>query len=169
MKNVETLENEKNRILQGHQAVRREILETVSRLSPEKRDRVFLGSWSVKDLLAHLTGWDFTNIAAARAVKQGRLPEFYTCRDKDWQTYNARLVKENKLEGWEAMLARVEESHRELVEFMEALSTEDFFKDWGVRYKGYKVMISRLVEAETKDESVHLVQIQSFLNSENLP
>jgi hypothetical protein len=32
----------------------------------------------------------------------------------------------------------------------------------GVRFRGYKVMIQRLLEAETEDEQTHLQQIAYF-------
>ena len=41
---------------------RRKILDAASSPSPEQQDEVFLGIWSVKDPLAHLAGWDVTNI-----------------------------------------------------------------------------------------------------------
>jgi hypothetical protein len=40
---------------------RKNILNTASALPAKQRDEIFLGSWSVKDLLAHLIGWDQTN------------------------------------------------------------------------------------------------------------
>ena len=40
---------------------RKNILNAASALPARQRDEIFLGSWSVKDLLAHLIGWDYTN------------------------------------------------------------------------------------------------------------
>ncbi len=39
-------------------AARREVLDAASALLRLSRDTVFLGVWTVKDLLAHLVGWD---------------------------------------------------------------------------------------------------------------
>ena len=50
---------------------REKILDAASSLSPADQDRVFLGVWSVKDLLAHLVGWDFANLEAAQAILAG--------------------------------------------------------------------------------------------------
>ncbi len=41
-------------IISGLIEVRRNILDAASSLPPEARDEIFLGIWSVKDLLAHL-------------------------------------------------------------------------------------------------------------------
>ena len=40
---------------------RKNIQNVASALPAKQRDEISLGSWSVKDLLAHLIGWDHTN------------------------------------------------------------------------------------------------------------
>ena len=45
------------------------ILQEASQLSHEEQNTVFLGVWSVKDLIAHLIGWDFTNLAAEKDIQ----------------------------------------------------------------------------------------------------
>ena len=54
---------------------RRKILDAASSPSPEQQDEVFLGIWSVKDLLAHLAGWNVTNINDER-VHGTQIEEF---------------------------------------------------------------------------------------------
>lgn len=54
---------------------RRNSLDAASSPSPERQDEVFLGIWSVKDLLAHLAGWDVTNIDDER-VHDTQIEEF---------------------------------------------------------------------------------------------
>ena len=56
----------------------------------------------------------------------------------------------------------VENSHRQLTEFVRTISAESFDKDHGVRFRGYKVMIARTLQAEIDDEKTHLTQIQRF-------
>jgi hypothetical protein len=45
---------------------------------------------------------------------------------------------------------------------MKALSPAELFLDRGIRFRGYKVIIARLLEADLKDVRVHLAQIQEF-------
>ncbi len=141
---------------------RRRILNAVSSLPAEKQDEVFLGVWSVKDLLAHLVGWDFTNLEAAKALLTGELPEFYSYRDRDWKTYNARLVAKYKRDDFAELLASVEDSLQKLVAFLETVPAEEFDKDRGVRYRRYKVTIARLLQADTRDVKTHYQQIEEF-------
>jgi uncharacterized damage-inducible protein DinB len=46
----------KDQIISGLVDVRNQILDAASELSPIEQGQVFLGIWSVKDLLAHLVG-----------------------------------------------------------------------------------------------------------------
>jgi hypothetical protein len=153
----------KNKILSDLLETRQKILAAASGLSEARRDQVFLGIWSVKDLLAHLAGWDHTNLDAAKSVLGGELPSFYQYRDRDWQTYNAMLVKEHKKDSFKELLAEVTAAHEQLVEFLQTIPPEQVNKDFGVRFRGYKVTIQRLLEAELEDERTHLQQIVDFL------
>src|SRR5512141_3335410 len=79
---------------------RQNILTEVSKLSKAQQDQVFLGIWSVEDLLAHLIGWDETNLHAAKSILHGQVPSFYEHSDRDWQTYNAMLVKKYRKDSF---------------------------------------------------------------------
>ncbi len=152
----------KEQLLAELRETRSSILKEASVLSAEKQDMIFLGIWSVKDLLAHLAGWDYTNLDAIKAVLAGRLPSFYEHRDRDWQTYNAMLVAKYKRDSLKELLALVENSQQELIEFLQSVTPESFSKDFGVRFRGYKVTIQRLLEADIKDVQVHCQQIKDF-------
>jgi len=152
----------KEQLLADLREARANILSEASALPAKKRDYVFLGIWSLKDLLAHLAGWDYTNIEAVRSVMAGNLPSFYEYHDRDWKTYNAILVEKHRKASFKELLAEVKKSHKKLVEFLETIPPEHFNKDFGVRFRGYKVTIQRLLEAEIKDEQIHCQQITNF-------
>jgi len=155
-------ETRKSEILSGLIETRTAIINEASQLSPAAQDMVFLGVWSVKDLLAHLVGWDFTNLAAAKDIQAGKLPEFYAHHDKDWKTYNAGLVAKFKREDFNKLLALARDSHSQLIACLGTVPAEAFEKDFGVRAGRYKVTIARLLQAEWGDEKKHLGQIQDF-------
>ena len=152
----------KENIIAGLVEARRSILDAASSLSPIERDEVFLGVWSAKDLLAHLVGWDFANLESAKEIPAGKLPSFYSHYDRDWQSFNARLVVEHEQDNFAALISSIEDSHRELVDFLQTVPAEEFDRDRGVRFKGYKVTIARTLEAEIKDEREHCAQIEAF-------
>lgn len=152
----------KDSILSTIVEVRQNILAETSELSEAQQDQVFLGIWSVKDLLAHLIGWDETNLLAVKSVLKGQVPSFYAHSDRDWRTYNAHLVKNHKKASSKDLLAAVKASQEKLISFLQTIPPEHFNKDFGVRFRGYKVTIQRLLEAETKDEQTHQQQIIGF-------
>ena len=146
---------------------RQNILAEASRLSEAQQNQVFLGIWSIKDLLAHLIGWDETNLRAAKSVLKGQVPSFYKHENRDWQIYNAMLVKKYKKGSFSELLAGVKDSQEKLIEFLQTVPPENFNKDFGVRFRGYKVTIQRLLEAEARDEQVHCRQITDFFKAPN--
>jgi hypothetical protein len=60
------------------------------------------------------------------------------------------------------MLDRVRASYAQLLTALQSVAPADFGKDFGVRFRGYRVTIRRLMEAEMKDEQVHCSQILDF-------
>jgi uncharacterized damage-inducible protein DinB len=152
----------KDKILADLIEARQNLLEAARSLSPAQQDEVFLGAWSVKDLLAHLVGWDYANLECAEAVPARRLPAFYAHYDRDWQIFNAMLVAEHKRDDFADLIALLAASHRKLMDVLRAVPAEDFVRDFGVRFRGYKVTIARTIEYEAKDERVHRQQILDF-------
>lgn len=142
--------------------VRGRILAEAEALPDHARDRLFVGSWNAGDLLAHLIGWDYTNRAAIGEVLNGTLPEFYAHHGQDWAGYNAMLVARHKKEEYAALLADAAASHAELLATIEQVPAEEFDRDRGVRFRGWKVTIARLLEAERSDEEEHWRQLQAF-------
>jgi len=152
----------KEQILSRLIEVRQNIITEASKLSEAQQDQVFLGIWSIKDLLAHIIGWDYTNLEAAKSILQVQIPSFYEHRDKDWQTYNAMLVSKYKKDSFQELLAAVNESQKKLIGFLQTIPPENLNKDFGVRFRGYKVTIQRLLEADVKDVQTHHKQIVGF-------
>jgi hypothetical protein len=157
-------EKKKKKLLDELRKVRREILLAARRVPHEARDIVFVGDWSILDMLAHLVGWDFANKQAAQEILDDRVPSFYSRQDKGWVSFNAELVSKHKQDSIEKMIASTEASHEELLHYLESLQYEELFRDQGVRKGTYKVIISRLMEVEKKDEIKHLEQIKQFLD-----
>jgi hypothetical protein len=145
--------------------VRGRILAKASKLPSKYEDEVFLGTWSIKDLLAHLAGWDVTNLEAAKSILKGELPSFYAFHDKEWSSYNARLVEKYKRDKLHELIADVRKTHKELLEFLKSIPASEIYKDRGIRIKGYKVILVRLLQIEKEDEEQHFEEIRAFVDS----
>ena len=158
-------ERKKRALITGLADVRERILAASTMLPRKSRGLVFLGSWTVRDLLAHLVGWDHTNLRSTEEVLRGRLPSFYRHADRDWQSYNATLVSRYGDPNFRKLTTMARRSHRALLERLEALPGEAMWKDRGIRFHGWSVTIGRLLEAELRDEEEHWRQIVEFAGS----
>jgi hypothetical protein len=165
MPEIQSLEAKKISLMKEFNETRLKVLDAARLFSGENVHKAFVGSWGILEILAHLKGWDLTNLDAARSILLGQVPDFYAYYDKDWASYNARLVAQWKQPDLEMMIKAVDESRAEMVEYLKQLSPDDLFGDHGVRRKRYKVTISRLIEADTKDVNEHLDQIRHFLKA----
>lgn len=145
--------------------VRQQLLVIVDNVPVEHHSTVFLGTWSLLDLMAHLVGWDNSNLQAAREILAGQLPGVYSQWDSDWQTYNAELVRRFKIDDFDTLRANLESSHQELISFLSAIPAEDFSKDRGLRDGHYKVTVAQMIKYEIYDEQRHARQVSAFLES----
>jgi len=141
------------------------MLQAAASLTDPQRDEVFLGVWSIRDLLAHLVGWDYANIEGIEAILAGRLPAFYAHYDTDWQTFNAGLVAEHRWDDWDELLRSVERSHSKLIAVAGQVAPAEFFKDRGLRRKRYRVTIGSILQADVNDVKRHLAQVLAFVEA----
>lgn len=161
----ETVQQKKARLLADFVEVRHKILDLASSLALEKRSTAYLGEWDIADMLAHLSGWDDTNMQAIDQLQSGEVPEFYQYSSPDWRIYNAHLVAKYRLDDLDALVNFVSTTQQRLVARAAAIPAVELFRDRDIRFKGYKITIARLLEAELKDERVHLAQLEAFAAS----
>jgi hypothetical protein len=157
-----TAQERKQQLLAELGAVRQNILALAGALTPEQGEVIFLGSWAVSDLIAHLIGWDFTNMQATQDILADQLPQFYAFHDRDWQRYNARLVAEYKKDQLSELIADANASHHQLLALLQTIPADEFERDRDLRFRGWKVTIARLLRAEAEDEQKHLTQLRGF-------
>jgi hypothetical protein len=146
--------------------VRGELVEASSSLSAAQRDVAFAGTWDARDLLAHLIGWDYTNLYAVQDFRRGRLPNFYARYDPQWAAYNAELVARHRQEDWDALLASLRRSQAAVFDALRGLPDDDLTSDFGVRWQGRRVTIAGLLRAALRDEREHLAQIRQMAASQ---
>ena len=155
-------EGKKRELIDNLVATRRLILDALQGLDPAQAEQIFLGEWSVSDLLAHLVGWDYTNLQAVQEILAGKTPGFFRFSDKDWRSYNRQLVEKYKRQPFTALLVDVEESQRQLIGFLETVPARDLIQGKAPSPSGRTVSIQSLLRAETRDENQHAGQVQAF-------
>jgi len=147
---------EKEALISGLLEARREVLNAARQLTAAQQDAVFLGEWSVKDILAHLAGWDDTNVQAVQEILAGQKPSFWQHYDRDWQTYNAQLVATYRRDDFAELLEVVEAAQRRLIAFLQALPADVYIK---------QPKIGRLLRTDIKDGHEHAQQVEAFRRS----
>lgn len=86
-------EEKKQRLLLDVKAARQTVLEAAASLSPDPSETIFLGYWSIMDIVAYLIGWDIANMEAVQAIRAGELPPFCAHLDHDWRSSIDDLVR----------------------------------------------------------------------------
>lgn len=161
-----TAQENKQQLLGEVVAAREEVIRLATAWPPDRQDEVFLGTWSVRDLLAHLIGWDSANLRAMHDILADQLPHFYAHHDRDWRTFNALLIRDHKHGDLPDLIDHAGESHHCLLAFLRAVPADEFDRDRGIRFKGWKVSIARLLQAEASDERTHAAQLRAFLETQ---
>jgi hypothetical protein len=146
-------------------AVRAGILEATSEIPPEQSDTPFVGHWTIKDLLAHLAGWDYANVKAVADLRSGRLPAFYEEYDPGRASYNQKLIEGYGTEAWERLSSLLKESQAAFLDAVSGLSEEEMAAARGPAWRGHEISLNSVLRAAVRDEREHLQQIRSFVAS----
>ena len=156
------MDERKRQLIGGLVQARAKVIEALSAVPSGREDEVFLGTWSIKDLLAHLEGWDYTNLQAVQEILAGQPPTFFQYFDKDWGSYNQRLVAQYKRPSLEELLVNGSASHQRLISYLESLPASDIVHGKAKRETGRSVTIRNLLQAEARDETRHAGQILDY-------
>jgi hypothetical protein len=158
----QSAERQKRALIDGLIRSRQEITRSIQILPPDCLDVVYLGAWSIKDLVAHLVGWDETNLEAIQEILGGKVPSFFQYSDRDWQGYNQVLVSRHRVEPFSRLLAAADESHRKLVASLESLPADALVGARVQRQNKLTITIPILLRAEARDELEHAGQIKGY-------
>jgi len=116
---------DKQKVLQEAADSYGELREAVTGLDEAQTRRVWLGTWGVKEILIHISGWDREIAPAFARIERGEMayaPGIYD----DFDSWNARFVEAGKHAQHAEILADLEASHRALVTAVTALGDEHF-------------------------------------------
>jgi hypothetical protein len=87
-----------------------ELLQAVEGLSQEAATRVWYGSWSVRDILAHIAGWHREMTAVLERVARGERPVPEGVDYSDADAWNARFAQAQAHTPWPQMLQELQAS-----------------------------------------------------------
>jgi hypothetical protein len=109
-----------------------ELRGAIDGLSDEDMRRVWLGTWGVREILIHITGWHDEMVVALGRIAKGDAPYAKGTYD-DFDAWNARFVEQKAGVKTADVVADVEASHRKLAAAAAALPEALFAADGAAR------------------------------------
>ena len=97
-----------------------ELRQAIDGLGDEEMRRVWLGSWGVREILIHISGWHEEMIPALGRIARGEVPYPAGTYD-DFDAWNARFVEEKAGVKPTDAVAELEASHRRFVDAARAV------------------------------------------------
>ena len=91
-----------------------ELSRAVEGLTDEEMRRVWLGTWGVREILIHISGWHEAMTSALGRIAKGEAPYPVGTYD-DFDAWNARFVQQKTGVKTTDVLAELDASHREFV------------------------------------------------------
>lgn len=85
------------------------------------------GTWSVRDVLTHVTTWEEEALKYLPFILEGRKPPRYSVMYGGINAFNAQMTEKKRALSLSEVLQQMDETHLRLVEFIEN-APEDQFK-----------------------------------------
>jgi hypothetical protein len=121
-----------------------------------------LNSWSPRDMVAHLIGWNRYIIEGCRQIKRGELPFYDIDPGENYSKVNAVLVRQYSSRDKQELLYELQASAGELKQFLQSLDPSDWNHDYGVRHQGAVITIRNTVDDLITDYAHHREQIEAW-------
>lgn len=101
-------------------------------LDEARMSEVWLGTWGVRQIVAHIAGWHREMLPALERVARGQAPYTEGAYD-DFDRWNARFVDQRKDVATSELLHELDASHREFIEAVAQLSETDLVEGAAAR------------------------------------
>jgi hypothetical protein len=117
--------SDKRTMLRQEEEAFTELRQAVDGLNDEEMRRVWLGSWGVREIIIHISGWHDAMVPAFANIAQGQAPYPPGTYD-DFDAWNARFVERKSGVKAADALTELEHSHRRFVEAAATLPDAHF-------------------------------------------
>jgi hypothetical protein len=152
-------------LIDAFERTRQALLQEAASVPPALRTTPFVGHWDLHDLLAHLVGWDHTNLESIDDMQAGRLPVFYAHYESNWDAFNAVLVTRHRDDDWDRLIRSIRASGEAVIARLRSLPGEPPSVDWD----GRRITLRGVLSAAVRDEQEHLDQVRRLKQSGMAP
>lgn len=110
-----------------------ELRQAIDGLGEEAMGRVWLGTWGVREILIHISGWHREAIPGFARIARGEGAPYPAGSYDDFDAWNARFVEQRAGVKIADVLAELDASHRDFVSAAAAVPDAHFAPDAAVR------------------------------------
>jgi hypothetical protein len=121
-----------------------------------------VSSWTPRDILAHLIGWNRHIVRGAKQILRGELPFYDVDPGADYAKVNAALVRECGDTDRSVLLESLATSAGELAAFLRTVDPAEWDRDLGVRHEGETLTVKSTVDDLVADYDHHRGQLEEF-------
>lgn len=148
-----------NELVKEYIEARQELINLVSKFQKEKRENVLFGNWTLKDIIAHLTGWAEHQTEVLQNLRKNKINK----RIENIQAYNRQSVAKRKV-------INLNETYEEFIKITDSLISEymDLPKNLWKKtiWKNKKYTPEKYITIEIRHyRKTHGPQIQEFLKN----
>jgi len=87
------------------------------------------GTWSVRDIIAHVTTWDEESLTHLPSILEGEKPPRYSVTYGGIDAFNALMTKRKDGLSLSEVLRQLDDTHRRLVEVIERAPEEELMRE----------------------------------------
>lgn len=87
------------------------------------------GDWSVKDILAHVSGWEAEALKYLPHILEGVRPPRYSVLYGGIDAFNAQMAEQKRRLTLSEVRDQLDETHRKLVEYIQSIPEEQFVSE----------------------------------------
>jgi hypothetical protein len=88
-----------------------------------------MGTWSLKDILAHVTTWEEETLKYLPVISQGDKPPRYSTMYGGIDAFNAHMMEQKRGLALSEVMRQLDETHRRLIDYVQSAPEEQFARE----------------------------------------
>jgi hypothetical protein len=146
-----------NELIEQFKEARSEFIDLINMFPPKRRPDILFGQWSLKDVLAHIIGWDLYGIDCLQSLKDNKQPYWHSNIDE----FNQEQILKRKNWTWQKLHQEFVSTGEKLIKEYETLPLEL----WNKRFWPDKRFTPRkFLEIDINHYRIeHALKIKDFL------
>ncbi len=150
-------------LLDGLHSAYRDFVAGV-RSVPEAMFLTSMNSWSPRDVVAHLIGWNRLMIQSGVSILAGEPPAYYADAPHGFRNINAAFVAAYSFSTKGDALRQLELTMGEFESYIAGLSASQLSSDHGIRHhSGQPATVGKLIGSLAGDYALHARQIREWV------